>query len=773
MLRNKLVRSDGSIIDSSVIISCEYSEEVNSNANLMVGDVTASELTVEMLSTEPISQDDVLTYYMVEDGVETLIGVFRAEKPTVASRTSVKFSAYDNIVKMEKVFSDWLWANQGLFPMTLLKLVQYACSHSGVVLATTDFPHADLSVNAFYDDSITCRQILSYASSIAGRFVRANATGEIEFVWYKDATDILCNPSASIAADPITVIDDGDGNVSISSRTMLVMDDGEGHITVNAPGVTALYSNGDVSIVEEVVVPYFQGSLMYENYTTDVIDRVQINHAENDVGVIFPASATGNCFTISNNMILGACSELDVLSVASSLYSQLSSVVYVPAKLRVPRTCRVRAGDIIRISNNSGEVFETYVMRMSLAADGTHIESTGDKSYGTDVAVAYENHSNLTGKVLTINKSISGLEVKNEDLDGKVASLQATTDEIKTSVSSVSTKVDNVRIGGTNIIIGSNNGVARWIYNSLNGTATVNPYTDDTGAKGVRFDCSAESTNWQYLAFKSPETLLKLMPYTEYTLGLDILSDFNGIAQFAIVNQDSTLPLTGWGTAPVVADGAWHHISITVKTNNLLNGIDQQVIYLSGLNKIGSVTIMNLKLEVGNKSTDWSPAPEDVNGNIESLRKETTTQSTNILQTCKELVSTATETCIREDAFEEYQSLVSTRFEQTANDFKMQFTSVQSSIDSVNADLQEKYGERVKYIRFVDGDIVLGEDGNSLTLTIENDRLTFKQDNKEVAYFAYNKLYIVDAEFISSLRVGKFAYVPGANGNLSFRKVGS
>lgn len=773
MLRNKLVRSDGSIIDSSVIISCEYSEEVNSSTNLMVGDVTSSELTVEMLSTEPIAQDDVLTYYMVEDGVETLIGIFRADKPTVASRTSVKFSAYDNIVKTEKVFSEWLWANQALFPMTLLELVQYTCTYSGVTLATTDFPHTDLSVNAFYDDGITCRQILSWAGSIAGRFVRANEYGEIEFAWYEDATDIICNPSAAIASSPLIITDDGDGNVSIESESMLVADDGSGNVSVSVSGVAALYSNGDVSIVEEVVIPYFQGSLTYENYTTDVIERVQINHAENDVGVIFPTSATGNCFAISNNMILGACSEDDIMAVAVTLYNQLSTVVYVPTKLRVPRTCKIRAGDIVRVCNNSGEIFETYVMRMSLSANGTLVESTGDKSYGSDASVAYENHSNLTGKVLTVSKSISGLEVKNEDLDGKVSSLQATVNEINTSVSAVSEKVDNVTVGATNLIVGSNNGVSRWVYGTQDGTATVNPYTDATGAKGVSFDCTVASTGWQYLAFKTPETLLKLTPYTEYTLGFDILSDYSAIVQFSILNQDSTRPLCAFGSYPVVADGAWHHVSITVKTNNLLTGIDQQVIYLLGLNKVGTVTIMNLKLEVGNRSTDWSPAPEDITGSIENLRKETTVQDTNVLQTCKELVSTATKTCVQKDEFTTYQSSVSTQFKQTASDFKMQFTSVQSSIDAVNADLQKKYGERVKYIRFVDGDIVLGEDGNSLTLTIENDRLTFKQDNKDVAYFAYNKFYIVDAEFVASLRVGAFAYVPGANGNLSFKKVGS
>ena len=759
------------------IISCEYSEEVNSSANLAVGDVTSSELTVEMLSTEPIAQDDVLTYYMVEgegdDAVETLIGVFRADKPTVASRTTLKFSAYDNIVKTEKLFSDWLRANQSLFPMTLLKLVQYACSYSGVTLATTDFPHANLNVNAFYDDGITCRQILSWAGSIAGRFVRASESGKIEFAWYEDHTHIVCNPSTYIASSPLTITDDGAGNISIESRSMLVMDDGEGNVSVNAPGATAVFSNGNVSIAEEVVIPYFQGSLKHENYTTDTIARVQINHRDDDVGVIFPARADGNCFTISNNMILGACSDSDVTSVATTLYNQLSTVRYVPANLRIPRTCRVRAGSIIRVRNNFEDVFETYVMKMTLSSSGTTLESTGDKSYGTDAAVAYENHSNLTGKMLTVTKNVSGLEVRNEDLEGKIAQLQLTTDEIKTSVSAVSTKVDNVTVGGTNLIIGSNNGVSRWSYNSQDGTATMSPYTDAAGTKGVSFTCTVAPTGWQYLAFNSPETLLKLTPYTEYTLGFDILSSFNCTIRFGIIKGNATLPLTGWATHSVVADGAWHHVSMKVKTNDLSNEVGQQVIYLADLNKAGSFTIMNLKLEVGNKSTDWSPAPEDVTGSIESLRKETTTQTTNVLQTCQELVSTATKTCVQTDDFAEYQSYVTTQFKQTADNFEMQFSSVQSSIDSVNADLQKKYGERVKYIRFVDGDIILGEDGNSLTLTIENDRLTFKQDGKEVAYFAYNKLYIVDAEFISSLHVGKFAYVPGSNGNLSFKKVSS
>ena len=563
MLRNKLVRSDGTVIGSSVIISCEYSEEVNSSTNLSVGDITASELTVELLATEAVYQDDVFTYYMVEDDVETQIGVFKAEKPTIASRTSIKFSAYDNVVRTEKLFSEWLRGNQGLFPMTLLDLTRYACYYCGVTLATTDFPHASMTVNAFYDDGITCRQIIGWAAAIAGRFVRANAVGDIEFAWYEDATHIVCNPSSYGETSSISVTHDGNGNVSINGEGMTVTDDGKGNVTVNAPGVAAVFSAGNVSLVEEVVVPYFQGGLTYENYTVDAITRVQLNHSENDVGTIFPADATGNCLTITSNVILGACAAEDVSSVAASLYNQLCGIAYVPMKIRIPRTSRVRAGSIIRVCSPFGDIFQTYVMRMTLAADGTSLESTGDKSYGTDVAVAYANHTNVTGKVLDVRQSVSGLEVKNADLANSVSEVKLTTDEIKTSVSSVGSRVDGV----------------------------------------------------------------------EYTM--------------------------------------------------------------------------------------------------------------------------------------------STKFEQTSEDIKLQFTTLQGNIDAVNEDLQKKYAERTKYIRFVDGDIVLGENGNSLTLTIENDRLTFKQDNKEIAYFAYNKLYIVDAEVVDELKIGKFGWKRAANGNVSWRKVDS
>ena len=438
MLRNKLVRSDGSIIDSSVIISCEYTEEVNSSTNLTLGDVTASEIALEILSTQVVLQDEVLTYYIIEDGVETKIGVFNAEKPTVATRTSMRFSAYDNIAKAEKNFSGWLRDNQKLFPMMLLELVNHACSFCGLTLATTDFPHRSLSVNAFYADDITCRQILSWAASIAGRFVRANVDGEIEFAWYGERANIALLPGKTAPSGPsVMVVDDGNGNLYIESENITAIYDGDGNVNVTTQNIDVVTS--DTGVTLDVVdttksIPYFQGNLTYENYSTDPVERVQINHSEDDVGVIFPAEADGNCFTISGNMILGVADTDTISTIAADLYTQLKNISYVPCVITIPRTIQIRAGDRINVIDSNSYRFSTYVMKVEVTPSGTKLTSTGDKSYGSNAAVASEKYANLTGKVLEIQRTVDGLIVKNEDLQGKMSGLELTTEHFKTYV---------------------------------------------------------------------------------------------------------------------------------------------------------------------------------------------------------------------------------------------------------------------------------------------------------------------------------------------------
>lgn len=87
------------------------------------------------------------------------------------------------------------------------------------------------------------------------------------------------------------------------------------------------------------------------------------------------------------------------------------------------------------------------------------------------------------------------------------------------------------------------------------------------------------------------------------------------------------------------------------------------------------------------------------------------------------------------------------------------------------SDSDAQFAEIRKYIRFEGGNIILGSSGNELILKIQNDKIVFLENEQEIAYWQNRKFYAVDGEFINSLRLGKFAFLPRANGNLSFKRV--
>lgn len=114
----------------------------------------------------------------------------------------------------------------------------------------------------------------------------------------------------------------------------------------------------------------------------------------------------------------------------------------------------------------------------------------------------------------------------------------------------------------------------------------------------------------------------------------------------------------------------------------------------------------------------------------------------------------------------------STLFTQLNDAFEYMFTTLESTVNENDAEARREFSEIKKYIRFEGGNIVLGESGNELTLKIQNDRISFYEGSGEVAYIRNKKLYITDTEVLTSIRIGNFAFIPRANGNLSFKKVG-
>ncbi len=156
---------------------------------------------------------------------------------------------------------------------------------------------------------------------------------------------------------------------------------------------------------------------------------------------------------------------------------------------------------------------------------------------------------------------------------------------------------------------------------------------------------------------------------------------------------------------------------------------------------------------------------EGVKGELGGIIETTTRTCTSLInQTSEEIRLEVSETYAKN---EDIESMVSTSLTQTAQEFEFKFESLEKTVDENDAEARARYEAIEKYIRFVDGNIVLGEAGNELVLRIENDRISFLDAGAEVAYLSDQKLNVTDGQFIHSLRIGQFIFLPRRNGNLS------
>ena len=68
-------------------------------------------------------------------------------------------------------------------------------------------------------------------------------------------------------------------------------------------------------------------------------------------------------------------------------------------------------------------------------------------------------------------------------------------------------------------------------------------------------------------------------------------------------------------------------------------------------------------------------------------------------------------------------SYLETLLRQTKNEFQFQLNQVSTSIQDIGVDA--RFNEISKYLRFDNGNIILGSTGNEFTMKIENDKISF------------------------------------------------
>ena len=170
----------------------------------------------------------------------------------------------------------------------------------------------------------------------------------------------------------------------------------------------------------------------------------------------------------------------------------------------------------------------------------------------------------------------------------------------------------------------------------------------------------------------------------------------------------------------------------------------------------------------------------DISGN-ESLRLVVDTAKDEALDATGEAVAQIALTAekIRSEVKRDYATAdqvgqmnetLSTLAEQSENNFTWTVTKVNEIIEDAAANdnlTREQLNLIHTYMRFGEDGLTIGKAGNPLTFRVVNDRLAFYMNDTEVAYLSDNKLYVTQAEILARLQIGKFAYEPQSNGNLS------
>lgn len=394
---------------------------------------------------------------------------------------------------------------------------------------------------------------------------------------------------------------------------------------------------------------------------------------------------------------------------------------------------------------------------------------------------AQDDVNALTKRVVNAETSIKQ--------NSEAIALRATKEEVTTAIG-------DIKVGGRNLLLNSN---------FLNGTFGWNTEEHCKIAAGP--NSTLNEKNAYVLAIANTGTgrvynNSRIDKYhlakTQYTLQFKYKTDDSSPVTFRVGVADTGY-IIGNITAP--ADNTWRKFTATY-TAPMTGSLTIRI--TSGT---GRILIGVPKLEYGNKATDWTPAPEDfqddattkannalasaktyadaqikvtadsINQNVtkkfESASDETTDKLTelrqevnsNIEQTGEAIKSSVYEKVYLKDDVDTLLSSVNTEVEQTKTSWQVTFNQLVKQLNDYSDGSDAAFDEIRKYIRFEDGNILLGNSSSPLILRIRNDRIQFLQNGYEVAYISDQRMYNTTCEIINQLRIADSAWTVETNSN--------
>ena len=390
--------------------------------------------------------------------------------------------------------------------------------------------------------------------------------------------------------------------------------------------------------------------------------------------------------------------------------------------------------------------------------------------------------------ITEINNNFSNYYTKTEtntQITQTANSINQTVSSVSQVANSANSKIDNLEIGGRNLLLNS----------SIEHTGNSSKNTNGVYYDFMWFCYDGNKTNGYGRNMSEP------FSNGQYTLSFDAKSTVDGDKLTNYIYYPEKITKSESSQAEVTTSTD-EYMNVTLTTEYKRYWITRTYESSDAQNSLllfrvicdlstGDVTVKNIKLEKGNKATDWTPAPEDTQSDIDDVTnaltntrgdvsslQSTTTQLSSQVETALSGISTnVTAISQVQTNLNDFKKTTQSDIKQSADSLKIELSNsienTNKSLDNVNTTVSEMKS----YMNFTTDSnskpvLELGASGSNFKTRLSNSELAFMQGETKVAYISESKLNITEADINTSLKIGDFAFVPRSNGSLDFKKVG-
>ena len=280
----------------------------------------------------------------------------------------------------------------------------------------------------------------------------------------------------------------------------------------------------------------------------------------------------------------------------------------------------------------------------------------------------------ITSANNTLNSTIANYYTKTQTdsqinvAKNAITQSVANTYETKTEVTN---KINAIQIGGVNLLLGTKN------FSSGKGGGVIQSDTYN----GLSILYKDNSTGSSYSDVCAWNSSINVKPNTEYTLSFyakgsgSFTSYFYANVVASGYSSEGAKTTASDGAIYHTLTGSWKRYWIVWKTLSNALGM-KNVLPMRLMANGGKGYICGVKFEEGNKATDWSPAPEDMETTVSSLTQRVTSAESKITDTAitnvvKQNFYTKTETN-NQITSKGYQT--ASQVQQTVDNLQIKFT---------------------------------------------------------------------------------------------------